>query len=420
MPGMELHSVTYRVPGLVVTEHALDVPLDHDDPEGETIGLFAREVVAPGKEGDRLPHLLFLQGGPGYEAPRPLRTTSPTWLERALQEYRVVLLDQRGVGRSTPVGPGDTAANDPDGLAARLVHHRADSIVRDAERLRRAMGIEQWAVLGQSFGGFCVVTYLSLHPESLSLALTTGGLPPLQRPIDEVYTATYRRVASKVEQHYARYPEDRRRVAEIVAQLERDDIRLPSGDRLTPRRFRQLGHLLGMGDGSERLHHVLELPIGSPAFAHDVAGATPFGRNPLYAVVHESCYAPAQSTHWSAERTLPTAYAGDPTMLTGEHVYPWMFEEYRSLAPFAGTAELLAAHTWGPLYDIPQLAANEVPSAAIVYADDMYVERAFSEETAASIRGMRMWLTNEYEHDGLGLDGVRVLGRLLDLARGRL
>lgn len=415
-----LTSVTHRVPGLVVTEHTLEVPLDHDDPTGEPLSLFAREVVAADKEHDRLPYLLFLQGGPGYEATRPLRTTTPTWLERALQEFRVVLLDQRGVGRSTAVGPRDAEVHDPDGLAARLVHHRADSIVRDAERLRRALGVEQWAVLGQSFGGFCTVTYLSMHPESLSLALVTGGLPPLDRPIDEVYAATYRRVAAKTGRHYARYPEDRARVAAIVAQLGHDDVRLPSGDRLSPRRFRQLGILLGMGDGSERLHHVLELPVGSPAFAHDVASATAFGRNPLYAVVHESCYAPAQATRWSAERTLPAAYDDDPTLLTGEHVYPWMFEEYGALAPFAGTAELLAAHTWGPLYDVERLARNEVPCAAAVYAEDMYVEREFSEETAARIPGMRVWLTNEYEHDGVGLDGVRVLGRLLDLARGRL
>ena len=49
----------------------------------------------------------------------------------------------------------------------------------------------------------------------------------------------------------------------------------------------------------------------------------------------------------------------------------------------------------------------------------MYVERAFSEETAAQIRGLRAWVTNEYEHNGLRADGDRVLGRLIDLVRGR-
>jgi hypothetical protein len=47
------------------------------------------------------------------------------------------------------------------------------------------------------------------------------------------------------------------------------------------------------------------------------------------------------------------------------------------------------------------------------------VERDFSEQTAASIRGLRPWLTNEFDHDGLRAYGERVLGRLLDLAQGR-
>jgi hypothetical protein len=60
-----------------------------------------------------------------------------------------------------------------------------------------------------------------------------------------------------------------------------------------------------------------------------------------------------------------------------------------------------------------------VPVAAAIYTDDMYVERAFSERTAAVIRGLRPWITSEYEHNGLRADGDRILGHLIDLARGR-
>jgi hypothetical protein len=49
----------------------------------------------------------------------------------------------------------------------------------------------------------------------------------------------------------------------------------------------------------------------------------------------------------------------------------------------------------------------------------MYVERAFSEETAAQVRGLRAWVTSEYEHNGLRADGPRILERLIDLVRGR-
>lgn len=69
--------------------------------------------------------------------------------------------------------------------------------------------------------------------------------------------------------------------------------------------------------------------------------------------------------------------------------------------------------------DAAQLAVNEVPVAATIYVDDLYVERAFAEETAAAICGLRTWITDEYVHNGIRADGARVLDRLIDLARGR-
>jgi hypothetical protein len=97
-----------------------------------------------------------------------------------------------------------------------------------------------------------------------------------------------------------------------------------------------------------------------------------------------------------------------------------MFEDIAGLRPLREAADALARHDWPSLYDAAQLEANEVPAAAIVYGEDVYVERRFSEQTAARVRGLRVWLTNEYEHDGLRRDADRVLGRLLDLTRGRL
>jgi pimeloyl-ACP methyl ester carboxylesterase len=408
---------THRAPYLVFAEHEFEVPLDHAAPDGERLTVFAREVVAPKGEEDELPWLVFLQGGPGHEAPRPLKLLEKTWLERALEDYRVLLLDQRGTGRSTPVR--DLPGLSSEAQAEYLTHFRADSIVRDAELIRRELGVERWSVLGQSFGGFCVVTYLSQAPEGLAEAFLTGGLPPLERHPDEVYRATYERVRAKNRAYYERYPEDRDRVLAILERIEREDVRLPAGDRLTVRRFRQLGQLLGMSDGFERLHYLFELRFVSPAFLYDIEATYPFARNPLYAVIHESCYAPGVATGWSAERVFPDDFRDDPTLFTGEHVYPWMLQEYGALRPLAGAAEILAEHEWPPLYDVERLRENDVPAAAAIYTEDMYVERAFSEETAAAIRGLRPWVTNEYEHDGLRAEGARVLGRLLDLVQGR-
>ncbi len=403
------------LPGLVSIEHSFDVPLDHDDDDGERITVFARELADP--DGRDRPFLVYLQGGPGFEAPRPTRgPDGPGWLDRALAEFRVLMLDQRGTGRSTPVGA--IADMTPQRQAEYLAHFRADSIVRDAERIRCELGVERWSVLGQSFGGMCAITYLSLAPEGLREALITGGIPVLGPRIDEVYARTYERVLERSRRYYARYPADRERAAALRRRLDDEVVTLPCGDRLTWRRFRQLGQMLGFSDGAERLHYLLELPSDSPAFLHDVERAVDFARNPIYALLHEASWADGGATRWSAERMLPAEFDASE-LFTGEHVYPWMFDEYGALSPLRDAADLLAEREWPHLYDDDMLRRNEVPTAAAIYVEDMYVERSFSEETAAQISGIRPWITSEYDHNGLRVDGERILGRLLDLARGR-
>ena len=285
---------------------------------------------------------MFFQGGPGSEAPRPTGARDETtWVHRALREYRVLMLDQRGTGRSSPIGVLEGL--EPQQQAEYLTHFRADSIVRDAELVREALGVERWSVLGQSFGGFCVLTYLSFFPQSLREAFFTGGLPPVGRPTDDVYSRTYPRVVDRCRQFYERYPDDRARVRDVHERIDRGEFVLPTGERLTARRFRQLGSMLGMSDGAPRLHYIVERPPGSPAFLNDVHEAIRFGRNPLYAVIHEACYADGVVTGWSADRLLPAEYAEDVTLFTGEHVYPWMFEDEPALRPLAGAAEILRA-----------------------------------------------------------------------------
>jgi pimeloyl-ACP methyl ester carboxylesterase len=407
-------STTYRIPGAVLTEREHQVPLVHDEPSRGTISVFTRELAAP--DGLDRPCLVFLQGGPGFEASRP--TSPPSgWMARALADFRVLLLDQRGTGRSTPVGaviPGAT----PAGQAEYLTHFRADAIVRDVELIRAELGIDRWSLLGQSFGGFTSLTYLSLAPEGLREVLITGGLAPItQRPVDEVYAATWVRVREANRRYHERYPGDRERLQTILRRLDEEDLRLPNGDRLTARRFRQTGMWLGDSAGFERLHHLLELPFGSAAFLVDAQMALPWERNPVYATLHESSYADGGATRWSASRLAPEeAVSGD--LLGAEHVFPWMWEDYAGLRGHRDAAELLARHPWPRLYDADRLARNEVPVAATVYVDDVYVERSFAEETARGVRGLRAWITNEYAHNGLRADGERILGRLLDMVRG--
>jgi pimeloyl-ACP methyl ester carboxylesterase len=425
----------YRQPGTVLTDHHFSVPLDHRRPEGEQIEVFGREVVATAKAGDdRLPWLVFLQGGPGFPAQRPVGRS--TWLDRALDDYRVLLLDQRGTGRSTPVTArslqrfGSAAAQ-----AEHLAAFRADSIVLDCELARRQLcGPDRpWTVLGQSFGGFCTVTYLSFAPHGMAEALLTGGLPGLDTHADDVYRHTYATVAARNAAHYDRYPGDVESARAVARHLARHDVRLPDASRLTVERFQSIGAMLGGAAGTHELHYLLESPWDldgglSDGFLSDVADRTGYARAPLYAVLHEACYAQGPATRWSAQRVRAEFPAFDPAaavdgegplLFTGEMVYPWVTELDPALVPLREAAELLAQRDgWPPLYDPARLAANEVPAAAAVYHDDMYVPAPLSLRTAASIRGLRPWVTNEWEHEGLRASGRQVLDRLIAMNRG--
>ncbi|MFF8868128.1 alpha/beta fold hydrolase [Streptomyces sp. NPDC015139] len=424
-------SRSYRLPGLAVTDHTFAVPLNHADPTGPSINVFAREVSDPARKGERLPWMLYLQGGPGGKSPRPLNASSG-WLARALRTHRVLLLDQRGTGRSSPVTCRSVSRfSDAGALARYLTLFRADSIVGDAELIRHQLsGDEPWETLGQSYGGFITLTYLSLAPEGLRSCYIAGGLPGLSATADDVYSATYPKIRDKTTAFYNRYPGDRDLVHRIAGVLKRHSVWLPDGDRLTVRRLRTLGLMLGMGNGLERLHWLLDealTPDGelSATFLQQVMNLTGLVDNPLFAVLQETIFAQGgQPSDWAAARALACrpefAEDADPLLLTGETFYPWMFEEITGLRPFRAAVHLLAERTdWPELYRPAQLLANQVPVAAAIFHDDMYVPTELSLSTARSIGAMRAWVTNEWEHDGVTASGEGVLTRLMDMAAGQ-
>jgi pimeloyl-ACP methyl ester carboxylesterase len=425
---------SYRQPGTVLTDRTFSVPLDHGVPGGEHIEVFAREVVAADAASADLPWLVYLQGGPGHGAQRPVGREG--WLDRALREYRVLLLDQRGTGRSTPANRRTLARQgSPRAQADYLSHFRADSIVADAELIRpQVTGGAPWSVLGQSFGGFCTVAYLSQAPGGLREAFITGGLPGLGITADDVYRQTYPAVAAKNRAHYERYPQDVERARQITRRLAAGPARLPGGMLLTVEAFQSLGLMLGSSTGSHTLHYLIEDPFAGPDlnddFLHRVEVVLSLASAPLYALLHEAEYSQGPATRWSAQRIraefaefdAADAVDGDtPVMFTGEMIYPWMFEHDPVLAPLADAAEELAQREgWPPLYDAGRLRDCRVPAAAAVYFEDMYVPTQFSLRTAAAIGGLRPWVTNEYEHDGLRVSNGSVLDRLISLARGDL
>ncbi len=204
---------------------------------------------------------------------------------------------------------------------------------------------------------------------------------------------------------------------------------LPSGVRLTARRFQQLGMLFGSGGGLEAMHYLLEKAFVngvtgrelSELFISKVERASSFENSPIFCILHESIYAEGYATNWAAEQLRGEFPEFDVDgdhgryLFTGEMVAPSMLEDHYSLKPLKEVAQLLAEkEDWGPLYDLGQLAQNEVPVSAIAYYDDMYVPVEWSEETAQHVGNFRIWVTNEWEHNGIGVDGGRILRRLMD------
>ncbi|HET6877919.1 MAG TPA: alpha/beta fold hydrolase [Jatrophihabitans sp.] len=417
-----------RQPGYVSREHTVQVPLDHARPDGPTIEVFAREVVAAHKAADgsaeRLPWLLYLQGGPGGRSPRPADSTG--WLGVALETHRVLLLDQRGTGRSTPVTGHSVAGRTAAQIADHLRHFRADAIVADAERLRAALGVDRWDTLGQSYGGFLTLTYLSRAPEALRTCYVTGGLPGITATAEEVYRRTFPRMAARTAEFYRRYPDDEAALQRLAEHLDGTEVRLPDGDLLTTRRLRTVGGAFGMSDGFEKVHWLLEQAWAgaelSDRFRYDVMLETGFVDGPLFAL-QEYIYGQGAATRWAAQREYESrpefAESATPLLLTAEMMFPWMFREIRVLRPFADAAEILAeVDDWPALYDAEVLARNEVPLLAAVYHDDIYVDADLQLRTVAEVGAARAWVTNEHEHDGINAS-EHVLRRLFDMAAGR-
>lgn len=421
---------SYVIRGVRMREHWFTAPLDHANPGGSTIDIFARELEDARVKAGSLPWLLFLQGGPGGRGNRPAGLSG--WLAEATKHFRVLMLDQRGTGLSTPANRQTLPlVGTVEAQADYLSHFRADDIVADAELIRAELGSGPWSLFGQSYGGFCALTYLSFAPEGVREALITGGLGPLSGPADQVYQATFPRLRSRNAEYFAKYPGDRALLTKLMRHVVSASEFLPTGERLTPERVQMLGNFLGGNTRFDALHYLLEdafvaTPDGdrlSDGFLAQVSAQVSRAANPLYALMHESIYVHGEASSWAAARVLREHPDFHPDvaepLLTGEAVYPWYFEQDPALVPLRELAGLIAARTegWGALYDVEQLAQNTVPVAAAVYSDDIYVDRDISVATAAAVANLQVWETADFHHDGIADDGEGIFAQLLGMVR---
>jgi proline iminopeptidase len=98
--------------------------------------------------------VLFLHGGPGAgAAPAHRRFFDPA-------HYRMIIFDQRGAGRSTPLG--DITAN------------TTPLLITDIENLREHLGISRWLVFGGSWGSTLALAYAEAHPQRCTGLILRG------------------------------------------------------------------------------------------------------------------------------------------------------------------------------------------------------------------------------------------------------
>ena len=414
----------YHYESMIITDYRFRLPLDYKNENGEQISIFAREILNENHKNKSLPYLIFLQGGPGYESPRPL--TNSGWIKRASEDYKVLLLDQRGTGLSNPISSESISDISDLDLAYYLTLFRSDNIIKDAERIRKQLiGDKQWSVLGQSFGGFCATHYLSFYPESLEKVYITGGLPPLNAHPDDIYRSTFNRVIEKNVQFHKLFPNAQVNIKKIADYLSQNETYLPNGDPLSVERFQQLGLNLGFSDGMATLNFLFERAFInnklSYFFLKNILSLQTFDTNPIFTILHEACYAQNFSTNWSAQRILSEypQFSNDnknKIFLTGEMLFPWMLDSYQSLQPFKGAAYLIAKKKdWPKLYDESSLRNNKVPIVAAVYTNDMYVDREYSMDLAEVIPNISVWESDLYEHNALRSHGEEILDILFHL-----
>ncbi|MFT4235564.1 MAG: alpha/beta fold hydrolase [Microbacterium sp.] len=417
-------NASYRMRDRIITDHTVTCALDWFHPDdARTIDVFAREVAHIDRPD--APILVFLQGGPGGKGPRPM--PGGDWIDEALKTHRMLLLDQRGTGRSTRIERASVDGMDGDEAAAFIRLFRAEQIIEDLEHLRREVFDNvRWQTLGQSYGGFLTLSYLSFHPEAVSASYVTGGLTSIRPDATDVYRRTFARAQRKTAEFYRRYPQDADVIARVADVIENDDVRLPSGDQLSVRRLQTLGIDFGMKPGFERVHWLFDEAFSatgrlSDAFLDQVDQHTQYWGNPLYALLQEEIYAQGEgATAWAAQRVrdeIGFDSTDGPLPLTGEMFFPWQYDEIASLKPFRDAAHALAAGEDHPaLYDEAVLHGNEVPIAAAMYYDDLYVDVGYADETAREVPNTFLWVTNEFEHDGLRED-PRIVRRLIDRVR---
>jgi pimeloyl-ACP methyl ester carboxylesterase len=233
--------VTEGLPAAYARCGALRVPLDPAAPDGPTIELFVARLAALNAE----PHpdpLLLISGGPG-QSTVDMYLQLRAAFEPARRDRDLILVDQRGTGRSAegfecPAPEDlslDTAGSDElaqlvttclDALDHDPVFYTTSVAVEDLERVRAALGIDEWNLYGVSYGTRVAQHYLRRFPEHVRAVVLDGVVPPslalgpdvareAQRALEQIFA----RCAAEV-RCGEQFPNLPQMFAEVLARLD--------------------------------------------------------------------------------------------------------------------------------------------------------------------------------------------------------
>jgi len=192
----------------------LDVPLDYDDPDGETIGIALARRRALGGTDEWAGVLLVNLGGPGATGIDVAFEAEYIFPRELLERFDIVGFDPRGIGESAPVDCGDAffepipedwTPEDATEQAAIIAsarefaeaclerngdvvpHMNTMNTARDLDRIREALGVDRISYLGKSYGTVLGALYADLYPERVRAFILDGAVD-MAAPFEQYHT----------------------------------------------------------------------------------------------------------------------------------------------------------------------------------------------------------------------------------------
>jgi pimeloyl-ACP methyl ester carboxylesterase len=193
-------------------EAGLTVPVDHDQPDGETLDLRVLKRPADDPE-QRIGSLLINPGGPGFGAEIMVVGAENFFASEMLEKFDIIGMDPRGTGGSSPAidciddydaltaatdltPQDDTARQAQIALAAdfsaaciertgdAIAHMTTTATARDLDALRRSLGEETISFFGASYGCELGAAWVTLFPNTVRAAVLDGCADPISDPIE--------------------------------------------------------------------------------------------------------------------------------------------------------------------------------------------------------------------------------------------